>query len=412
MPSTRNNLRHLAFFEELATHDENEPEWHAGTAGLVALRLVDHWVEDGKKVTADTFGVKAVRGAIDKIDDGTPIKAILGSVVDGMATGKKPRPRDVTPRLMAYAKALEYDAKWALAADVYECVLGHTHPLEERDLAITAHLQRGFCFRTLGDLDAAMEAYSAAGTIAESVQDMMGILRARIGDAKVAVARGNLPYAERVLDETIEQATIHGVPDARYRALHDRAYVAHQRGQYALSVQFAYDALRGAPDQLARDRVLNDLGGAFYMLGIRSAARDAYLVLAATAQEQYTRWSALISLMGIAADDGMAPLFERYRRELSAATLPPLLEVHFYIHAGVAYHRFREVDSAVGYLERAVVAARRYSLNQLLSEAEQHLEDVTTRVSTAAVVESPAPEELVPIVDLVRDLRERAEATT
>ena len=31
-----------------------------------------------------------------------------------------------------------------------------------------------------------------------------------------------------------------------------------------------------------RDRILDDLAGSFYMLGVKSAARDAFLILAAT----------------------------------------------------------------------------------------------------------------------------------
>ena len=51
-----------------------------------------------------------------------PIRAILTSVVDAMQASKTMDAHEVMPRLMAYARALEYDAQWTLAADVYECV--------------------------------------------------------------------------------------------------------------------------------------------------------------------------------------------------------------------------------------------------------------------------------------------------
>ena len=57
-------------------------------------------------------------------------------------------------------------------------------------------------------------------------------LRARIGEAKVAIARGNMPSAEQILDETIHRATGETFADVRSRALHDRATVAGLRGQY------------------------------------------------------------------------------------------------------------------------------------------------------------------------------------
>ena len=67
---------------------------------------------------------------------------------------------------------------------------------------------------------------------------------------------------------------------------------------------------------MARDRVLNDLGASFVQLGVYSAARDAYLVVAATAQEQYMRWTAMINLLDVAADERREPVFEQYRRDL------------------------------------------------------------------------------------------------
>ena len=67
-------------------------------------------------------------------------------------------------------------------------------------------IRRGFCLRTMGWLEQALKAYSASGAIAAEVGDMIGVLRARMGDAKIAVARGNLPQAEAMLDDTICQS--------------------------------------------------------------------------------------------------------------------------------------------------------------------------------------------------------------
>src|ERR1051326_7379184 len=62
--NARHNLRHLAFFEELTRYSETDKGWHAATAGLVVLRLVDSWLEDCEVVKAGAFGTKAVRQAI------------------------------------------------------------------------------------------------------------------------------------------------------------------------------------------------------------------------------------------------------------------------------------------------------------------------------------------------------------
>src|SRR5438128_1749598 len=87
-------------------------------------------------------------------------------------------------------------------------------------------------FEVLGELDDAATAFNLAAAVANAAGDMMGVLRARLGDARLASTRGNMPQAETILDETIERASQHGLQDVQARALHDRAVVAGMRGQY------------------------------------------------------------------------------------------------------------------------------------------------------------------------------------
>jgi len=120
-------LRHLAFFEELAKTKEGEPQWRSTSAGLVVLRLVDRWIAEGP-VESTAWNVAPVRDAIADIDDVSPERRILSSIVDAVTTSKTVNVRAVTPRLMAYAQTLEYDARWTLAIDVYRSLIGHAHP--------------------------------------------------------------------------------------------------------------------------------------------------------------------------------------------------------------------------------------------------------------------------------------------
>jgi tetratricopeptide (TPR) repeat protein len=366
-------LRHLPFFEEVASRDEGTPEWHAATAGVVVLRLVDAWLEDGTSVaTDDGWGVRSVRCAIDAMDEGTPIRAILGRVVDALEQQRPDIHVVVTP-LMAYARSLEYEAKWMLAADVYQSVLAHVHPVEDSDASIAAQLRLGQCYRNLGQIDEAADAFEAASEIAISVGDFVGILRARIGDAQVAIMRGNLPQAQTILDETIAKATTPELRAVRSRALHDRAGVATLTGHYDLAIRLAYEALEHSESASERDRILGDVAAAFAQLGVFSAARDAYLVLSATAQEQYTRWTAMINLMEIAGRSGAETQFEQYRRELVGQALPPLLHTGMELSLGLGYRQFGQPAKARVHLERAVAMAGEHGLNQFLFEAEEAL---------------------------------------
>jgi len=64
-------MRHQAFFTELAALRGDDPSWRAVTAGLVVLRLVDAWVEEGSRVVAaDSWGVRSVRAAIEDMTGG------------------------------------------------------------------------------------------------------------------------------------------------------------------------------------------------------------------------------------------------------------------------------------------------------------------------------------------------------
>jgi tetratricopeptide (TPR) repeat protein len=406
-------LRHLAFFEELAALDESDAEWRSVTAGLVVLRLVDAWMEEGPHiVTADAWGLRAVRAAIEEVDHGAPVRAILGSIVDAMEGSAVPDMSTVAPRLLAYGQALEYCARYALAADVYRTMISHTHPVEESDIAVNAHIELAKCLRLSGNVPAAAQAYAVAGQIAQDSNDIVGVLRARMGHAKIAIERGNLPRAEQLLDDAIASSARPGLEDVRAKALHDRAGVAFFRGEYESSIQFAYEAMRVATSPRDRDRVLNDLATAFMRLGVLSAARDAYLVLSVTAQEQWTRWIATMNLMEIASRDGSETLFERYRRELAEAPLPPIIAADYYIQTGEGYQRLGRVDLACGYLERALALASEHHFNQVVFYVEEALQKVTTPITVSPRVEPQPSSQVQEIAGAIRRMRDLAGAAS
>ena len=402
--------RHLPFFGELSGLEDGDPSWRSISAGLVVLRLVDAWIEEGAAaVAADGWGVRSVDAAIEEMPAGLPARAILRSVVDAVKASPAGDMHAIAPRLMAYARALDLDAKWALAADVYETVIAHAHPVEDSDVAIAAHLWLAYCQRSLGSLDQSEASYESASAIAHDVGDMFGILRARIGVAKIAIARGNMPCAERLLDETIAIAsTSDGLVDVHAQALQDRADVAYRRGRYDLAVQLAYTSLELTKDPINRDRLLSDVAAAFYMLGVRSAARDAYIIVEATAQEQYQRWAAAINLMEIAARDGSLPLFERYRRSLATMPFPPAQEAQFHLQVAESYEALSQSAAAVTAGERARAIAEAYGFNQTLFEADAVVTRARRTVTTSSTVpEAPLPISLRHIASAISEMRRR-----
>jgi tetratricopeptide (TPR) repeat protein len=404
-------LRHLAFFEALAELEESDAAWRSTSAGLVVLRLFDAWMEHGPfPVGGAGWGIRPVRDAVDAIDPGNPARVILAGVVDAIASGAEPPA--VTPQLLAFARSLDYSAQWRLSADVYHTVIAHAHPIEESDIVIDANMQYGYCSRMLGRWDEAALAYSQAGEIAVAVGDIVKVLRARVADARLAIDRGNLPKAESILDETVARATDSAgkLSEVRALALHERAGVAILRGQYESAVRFAYEALDGMTNPADRDRVLADIAAAFVELGVLSAARDALVVLAATAQEQYLRWAATVNLLEVAGREGCEPVFEQYRRQLADAPLPASLEANYYLVVGKGYAGFGRVEPARSALTKAIDLATHHAFHQLVHLAEAELRELeraeTTRRKVSDYLPPPDVEE---IVAAIHDMREEAE---
>jgi tetratricopeptide (TPR) repeat protein len=255
-------------------------------------------------------------------------------------------------------------------------VLEYAQPVGDADITIAANLQLGFCLRTLAQWREAMLAYATAGRAASAVGDVVGVLRARVGEGKLAIDRGNLPEAEMILDETIENAVGSGLQSVRAVALHDRAHVAHMRGQFDRAINLGYEALSGTDDPTERDRVLGDLGASFFELGLRDAARDAQLILASTAQQQSTRWAATINLLEIAGSDGSEAVFEQYRRELANNPLPAFLAAQYHYHVGEGYKKLKKQQEAREAYRRAVEIAQANELNQILFKAEGAMREI------------------------------------
>ena len=408
---TTDNMRHLPFFTALADSADDDPSWRAVTAGLVVLRLVDSWIEEGAgMVSADSWGVRSVRAAIEDMPAGAPARTILTGVVDALTSSRGGDLHAVAPRLMAYARSLDLDARWALAVDVYATVIAHAHPVEDSDVAVNALLRQAHCLRELGDLTEAMETYEIAGQVARTSGNLIGDLRAQIGEAKILAARGNLPDADAKLENAAMRAADLELVEVRSVATHDRSHVAHLRGQYDVAVRFAYDAMRGSASEHERERILNDLATSFHMLGDKSAARDAFLILASTAREQYLRWTATINLMELAAEDGMSLQFERYRQQLSGAPLPPMLQVQFELHAGRGYQTFGEYDQAETWLVRAGRSATAHSFNQLVFAAETALANNVRAARPSRVAAFELPDDVRQIASELREMRELVNA--
>ena len=155
--------------------------------------------------------------------------------------------------------------------------------------------------------------------------------------------------------------------------------------------------------------MLSDIAAAFIELGLLGAARDALVVLAATAQEQYMRWLATVNLLEVASRERCEPVFEQYRRQLADVSLPVSLEASYYLTVGKGYSGFGRVEAARSALSKAIDLSIKHKFHQINHEAEMELQQLersarTTR-KTSEYQPTPRVEE---IVAAIHDIREAA----
>ena len=96
---------------------------------------------DGGHVTSpEAWGLRAVREAIAEMDPRARRRArSSSSAVEAMGPGEpSERLALVLPRLVAYARALQFDGEWDLATDVYRTILAHAAPAQHADTVIIA----------------------------------------------------------------------------------------------------------------------------------------------------------------------------------------------------------------------------------------------------------------------------------
>lgn len=406
-------LRYLAFFEAMAGLEDEGPLWHSLSAGLVTLRLVDQWLaRGGSEAGADQWAIQAVRQQIECVPPTDPARAILDGIVGEVERPGEAAAARIAPRLMAYGRSLDFGGRWALAAELFETVLAFIDPIVDSDLAIAAQFRLAFCRRVLGQLDLAEQDYATAGRMAANVGDAGNTLRSSIGLAKVAMARGNLPVAERMLDDVVQKAGAPELRTLRAQALHDRANVAIWRKEHERGIAMLNEALSDTEAASSRDRIIADIALGFLEMGVRSAARDAFMVVAATAEEQFSRWSATINLLHLAAVDEMELAFEQYRRQLAGELLNPELAANFRLNLGIGFHRFGRTAQAREALLEGIALAEQHGLNRELFRLEEELAVVEKggRAARTSAVAPPASVENV--ATAMRRLREEALASS
>lgn len=366
-------IRHQIYFDTLGTLREDSAAWRCVFAGLSVLRLVDSYgdVPSAPK-PAGWAQLHSVRAAIEEMSEGDPMRGVLTAVLDEVST-RNAVDDSVSRALMAYGRALDYEAAWSLATDVFATVAKLTKPERNARLAVEANVAVGGAARRNGDWDTSARGYSQAAYIADTLGDRAGVLSVQVGIANTYLAKGNLPQAQTILDDVIVQSRDQHMPEIQGIALHSRAALAHQRGENPEAVRLLHEALKLTTKPSDRDVVLGDLAVGFAELGMTEAARDSYLLLTVTAQTKWVSWSATVNLMELAARDGMEAEFDDYAAQLKQAPMGPWLRSHYLLFLGEGLELFGRYEAATEVLTEAADYAACNQINSVSFRAEDAL---------------------------------------
>jgi len=407
-------IRHQVYFDTLGSMREDSASWRSVFAGLSVLRLVDAYTETGSSIDpANWAQLHSVRTAIEDVNAGDPVRGVLTTVLEE-ATKRATIDDVVCASLLAYGRALDYEASWGLATDVFATVAKIARPEKSARLAIEANVAIGGAARRNGDWETSARAYSQAAYIADTIGDRQGILTVQVGIANTYMAKGNLPQAQTILDDVIVQSGDERMDEVRAVALHSRASVAQRKGEHSEGLRLAHEALTLTKKSSERDLVLEDIAAIFTELGLRDAARDAHVVLAATAQSKLARGTATINLMELAALDGMPEAFDAYARELASAQLGPWLRAHYLLFLGEGMSWLGRHEEAEEALHEAVSFADANQIHQVSFRAQSSLAAARQVKRTKEFAPPPAwvPEDVGTVVRAISQLRKTAAAAS
>jgi tetratricopeptide (TPR) repeat protein len=290
MSSSRrpNTLKHLPFFEVLASAPEGSAEARQATAGLLTLRMIDHWVLAGPAIVEpESVSVRSVRAAIMQLPAREPVREALLTVVNTMQMLRHVDLVPVLPRVFAYAQLLErHHGALPLAADGYESVIRLADAEFDAELVMDAMHRLSFCQRKLGQLDAATASSQAMSKLATRRKDRARQLRAKIGLGQVAMLREQYAQADTQFVEVEQAAERLELTRELAMATHNRAVVASRAGRTVDAVILAHRSLKATTDPVERDRVLGDLAAFLIQLEQYEAAIDALRIIEVTAASE------------------------------------------------------------------------------------------------------------------------------
>ena len=357
-------LKHLPFFEVLAHAPEESLDARMATAGLLSLRMLDHWVLAGPSIVEpESVSVRSVRGAIMAIPADEPVREALLTTVNTMQMLRHVDLVPVLPRVFAYAQLLErHYGSIALAGDAYESVIRLADLDFDADLVMDSYQRLAFCQRKAGALGEAVASSTPLARIAGRRKDRARVLGAKIGLGQVAMMRGDFADADVQFTAIATEAENHDLTREFAMATHNRAVVAARTQDPIRASVFAHRALKLTVDPVERDRVLGDLGAFLIDAGQYESALDAFRILELTAASEEPRASARVNILVVAARTADRGLFDSTRAQLAGAALAIEARISLLVETAAGFRRFGDDARADAAVAEAVAITQAHGL--------------------------------------------------
>jgi tetratricopeptide (TPR) repeat protein len=376
-PHAQPTLKHLAFFEAVGASPEGSPEANAATAGLLVLRLIDHWTMIGAPmVDPDSVSIASSRAAIMEMPALDPQREVLLGIVNTLQALRDVELAPVLPRLQAYATLLERRTLNALALDVYETIVRFTQDGYEVEAQYDALMRIGHCQTQMAELDAAESTYKQVIALSKRMKSPERTLRARMSATVVPFMRGNFPRVH--LDFDAIDAELQGArlaEDARAElqgTLHfARSSLAVRERNMDTALHHAHRALRTHRSTVERERTLGQIAMILLTAERWEAARAALTIVDLTTIREETRTVARANLHSLAARTGDRALFDHMLAQLDGRELPAQVQANVLIESARGFRVFGEPARADELLREAREFALAHQLNRSVFECDE-----------------------------------------
>jgi hypothetical protein len=370
-------MRHQPFWTALAAEGLDKQRRRMLQAGLLVLRYLDVYFEEGRDGAHAAMNMRAFRRQLLVCGD-THIGRVLHTI---MAMTERPKltPNVVFGSVAAYAKLLEEFRDFALAYDVWDTVIhgmGRVGVLDKQgyqDLIVLAFQRRAHTSYRLGRPHEAFADYSRAFECAEKYGLERSMAWVSIGTCVVHGALGAHDVALQTLTVQMDKAQQRGWDDIYASAAMSRGYVYSLKQSYQDALMDFSLAVNSQAALREYDTLVQNIAACAAECGYFALARDAHELTCVSASTTESKMNAIINLVELATWTNEQEDFQRFSEwagQLSGDA-KALAYLSLYTARGRIF--FGLTDEPIAELTRALETASALNFQPVVAQIQQDI---------------------------------------